>query len=248
MMSTPLAMLSLSGEYWRRFSDANDAGRMLAYRPSSLRSLRMPCSGRTAPVPHLGPPTAPVRQWAWRLGKQVPAQTRRTLSNSPKRTASDSWHALRVSSGRGLPWLSMAAPPKSLVVSSSWRPVFFEMRSRTRMACSVISGPGVSASRQVDGATKLPTDAVARENGDLETGVSAVSGGRCVRLGHFARGEGYGAEMQVERDVKYEQLRSSCQSQSDLLSVTDEPGGALSVGSSGPTNLRGVIGYPTRNC
>lgn len=42
-------------------SDAKLQGRRFPYVPNSLRSARMPCSGRTLPVPHLGPPMAPRR-------------------------------------------------------------------------------------------------------------------------------------------------------------------------------------------
>jgi hypothetical protein len=62
MISVPLATSSLNGLCFNNASLAKFAGRMLAYRPSSLRSLRMPCSGRTGPTPHLGPPTAPKSQ------------------------------------------------------------------------------------------------------------------------------------------------------------------------------------------
>ena len=51
--------------------------------PISLRSFSRPCSGRTAPVPHLGPPMA------------------------PSRTASADLAASRASSVSGLPLASM---------------------------------------------------------------------------------------------------------------------------------------------
>lgn len=51
--------------------------------PISLRSFSRPCSGRTAPVPHSGPPMA------------------------PRRTASADLAAARASSVRGEPVLSM---------------------------------------------------------------------------------------------------------------------------------------------
>jgi len=52
---------------------------------SSFRSLSRPCSGRTVPVPHFGPPTA------------------------PRNTASAFLHAVRTSSVRGEPVASIAA-------------------------------------------------------------------------------------------------------------------------------------------
>lgn len=59
MISVPLAISGFNGECASNDSEAKFAGRMLAYRPSAFRSLRRPCSGRTGPTPHLGPPTAP---------------------------------------------------------------------------------------------------------------------------------------------------------------------------------------------
>lgn len=63
-MSVPLAISGFNGECANRDSLAKFAGRMLAYRPSALRSLRRPCSGRTGPTPHFGPPTAPASERA----------------------------------------------------------------------------------------------------------------------------------------------------------------------------------------
>lgn len=60
-MSTPFAISGFNGEYWSKASDAKLAGRMLEYKSSAFRSRRIPCSGRTGPTPHLGPPTAPTR-------------------------------------------------------------------------------------------------------------------------------------------------------------------------------------------
>jgi len=59
MKSTPLAISSFNGLWVTRESEAKDAGRILAYNPSSFRRARIPCSGRTGPTPHLGPPTEP---------------------------------------------------------------------------------------------------------------------------------------------------------------------------------------------
>lgn len=62
-MEVPSAMCSLRGECETSEGAGNKAGRMLAYNPSALRSLSSPTSGRRVGwVPHLGPPTAPVRR------------------------------------------------------------------------------------------------------------------------------------------------------------------------------------------
>lgn len=60
IMLNPLATSAFRGLCSSRLSLAKLAGRMLAYRPSSFRILRSPCSGRTGPTPHFGPPTAPM--------------------------------------------------------------------------------------------------------------------------------------------------------------------------------------------
>lgn len=59
--STPLHTDSLSGENCTSDSAAKLHGRRFPNVPSSFRRRRSPCSGRTAPVPHSGPPTAPRR-------------------------------------------------------------------------------------------------------------------------------------------------------------------------------------------
>ena len=59
MKFTPRQTSALSGETSTKDSEAKKQGRRLPKVPSSLRSLRMPCSGRTAAVPHFGPPMAP---------------------------------------------------------------------------------------------------------------------------------------------------------------------------------------------
>jgi hypothetical protein len=61
MMSVPFAISGLRGEYCNKASEAKLAGRMFAYRSRAFRSLKIPCSGRTGPTPHLGPPTAPTQ-------------------------------------------------------------------------------------------------------------------------------------------------------------------------------------------
>jgi hypothetical protein len=49
---TPRAISGLRGDASTSESDAKKHGRRLPNVPNSLRSLRMPCSGRTFPVPH----------------------------------------------------------------------------------------------------------------------------------------------------------------------------------------------------
>ena len=85
----------------------------------------MPTSGRTAPLSHFGPPTA------------------------PKNTASDARQASRVSSGYGSPTASIAAPPKSCSVNSSEKPWALAAPSSTRIAACVTSGPIPSPGRTV---------------------------------------------------------------------------------------------------
>ena len=81
--SVPRHTDALSGDASTRASDAKKQGRRLPYVPISLRNFSSPCSGRTEPVPHLGPPMA------------------------PRRTASAAFAAESVSSVRGVPWASM---------------------------------------------------------------------------------------------------------------------------------------------
>ena len=50
--SVPRQISGLSGDLETRDSEAKEQGRRLPKVPSSLRSLRRPCSGRTLPVPH----------------------------------------------------------------------------------------------------------------------------------------------------------------------------------------------------
>src|SRR3954447_22352166 len=87
--SVPSRILRLSG--LASSSEANGlTGRRLAKSPSPSRMPSRPCSGRGfagSVVSHRGPPTA------------------------PRRMASASRHPARVSSGRGEPVASMAAPP-----------------------------------------------------------------------------------------------------------------------------------------
>src|SRR3954471_16401911 len=52
LKSTPRHTSALRGELSTRDGAAKLQGRRLPNVPISLRSLRIPCSGRTAPVPH----------------------------------------------------------------------------------------------------------------------------------------------------------------------------------------------------
>ena len=108
--SVPLQTSALSGEASTKVSEAKKHGRRLPKVPISLRSLRMPCSGRTAPVPHLGPPMA------------------------PRSTASAFFAAVRASSVRGEPvasidaWESLvAALVKGLMRTYTAEKVFLEV-------------------------------------------------------------------------------------------------------------------------
>ena len=76
----------MSGELSTRESDAKLQGRRLPKVPSSLRSWRRPCSGRTGEEgPHSGPPMA------------------------PRRTASADLAAARAEGVRGVPLATMEA-------------------------------------------------------------------------------------------------------------------------------------------
>jgi len=98
----------------------------------------MPCSGRTLPTPHLGPPTAPVIQYqAVSLANVQP-----DVSDLPNRIASLFLHASSVESGSGLPWLSMAIPPKSWSWMLNWTPDdLLATVCSTLTASAVTSGP-----------------------------------------------------------------------------------------------------------
>ena len=124
MNSVPRATSWRSGECSSSDSDGKSAGRTFAYRSSCFRMPSRPCSGRTLPTPHLGPPTA------------------------PSRIACASLHAARVAGGSGSPVASIAAPPKSYACSSSLHEDdFSETRWSTREACSTTSGPIPSPGR-----------------------------------------------------------------------------------------------------
>src|SRR5579862_1838430 len=85
-------------------------------------SQKLTCSGRTRPVPHFGPPTA------------------------PRRTASAALAQARVSSGRGLPVASIAHPPINLCWNSIDKSVCFSTNFRILIASAVTSGPTPSPS------------------------------------------------------------------------------------------------------
>ena len=57
----PLQTSAFKGEMSTKDSEAKLQGRRLPYVPICLRRARIPCSGRTFPVPHFGPPIAPRR-------------------------------------------------------------------------------------------------------------------------------------------------------------------------------------------
>lgn len=57
--SVPRQISVLSGDRSARVSEAKKQGRRLAYVCRDFLSFRSPCSGRTGPVPYLGPPIAP---------------------------------------------------------------------------------------------------------------------------------------------------------------------------------------------
>src|SRR5271170_282109 len=130
MKFVPFATSAFSGENSSNFSLANVQGRKFANVSISFRILKspnqsqfknrelvLPCSGRTLPVPHLGPPTA------------------------PRSTASAALAHARESSGRGFPVASIAQPPMSLCWKSISRPVAFSTTLRTLIASAVTSGP-----------------------------------------------------------------------------------------------------------
>ena len=86
--SVCLTRSSFKGENWL-VPSVTLVGRILANKPNFLRNANNPCSGRLLGSVHFGPPTA------------------------PNKIASASWQAESVSLGRGVPCVSMAAPPKS---------------------------------------------------------------------------------------------------------------------------------------
>src|SRR3954468_14219684 len=119
--SVPSRISRLSG--LASSSDANGlTGRRLAKSPSPSRMPSRPCSGRGfagSVVSHCGPPTA------------------------PRRMASASRHPARVSSGRGEPVASMAAPP--IRYSENVNP---SSALRTSTAEATTSGPIPSPGRR----------------------------------------------------------------------------------------------------
>lgn len=141
-MSKPSATSAFNGLCLSKLSDAKLAGRMLAYKPSSFRSFNKPCSGRTGPTPHLGPPTEPgVQKKRHDVSLFYFYKIKKGREDTPIRIASALRQASKVSWGRGVPWLSMAIPPKSYVLSSSFRSVLSVRVLSTRIAWSTTSGP-----------------------------------------------------------------------------------------------------------
>ncbi|KAH3667328.1 hypothetical protein OGAPHI_002977 [Ogataea philodendri] len=119
-LATPSPVSSLrspNGDNFNKASEAKLHGRRLAYRFSSFLILSSPCSGRTEPVPHLGPPTAP---------------------NS---TASAFLAAFRASSDRGTPVASIEAPPIRCVENWNSTPLALDTACNTLTASSITSGP-----------------------------------------------------------------------------------------------------------
>ena len=100
------------------------AGRRLAKSPSSLRMPSRAASGRTGASSHLGPPTA------------------------PSSTASAACAARTVSSGRGCPAASIAAPPIRASEKMNSCPKRSATRLSTRRAEETISGPMPSPGRR----------------------------------------------------------------------------------------------------
>src|SRR4051794_14122500 len=120
-MSVPSMRSRLSGLASRSASKGL-TGRRLANSPRPARRPSSPCSGRGfagSVVSHCGPPTA------------------------PRRTASAARQADKVSSGRGLPVASIAAPPTRCSVNS--KP---SIARRTSTAEATTSGPIPSPGRR----------------------------------------------------------------------------------------------------
>src|SRR6202453_2586762 len=118
MMSTPCKSSDLIGEA-SSTAGWGTTGRRFANRPSSLRSRRSPCSGRTlaSGADHFGPPTA------------------------PRRMASELRHSARVAAGNASPAASMAAPPTSADSNRNAWPCRSATRDSARTASAVTSGP-----------------------------------------------------------------------------------------------------------
>src|SRR5271170_5086088 len=102
---------------WQMYPFPFESSKVLAKINTEKQRFIVPCSGRTLPVPHLGPPTA------------------------PRRTASAALAQARESSGRGFPVASMAQPPMSLCWKSISRAVAFSTTLRILIASAVTSGP-----------------------------------------------------------------------------------------------------------
>ena len=126
MKSRPLRAASGRSRQAPASSGRSRAGRRLAKRPRALRMPRSPRSGRFSGgwVSHLGPPTA------------------------ERYTASEALHLVMVSSGRGQPVASMAAPPMWALSKVKVQPVLAPTASRTLRPSARISGPMPSPGRR----------------------------------------------------------------------------------------------------
>ena len=114
-MSMPSASPRFSGEEVRVVQ--RRTGRTFANTSSSARSASRPISGRTSPVSHRGPPTAPFS------------------------TASACLTAVRTWGGNGSPCVSMAFPPNGYCAVSYEKPKAVAATSSTRRVSRIVSGP-----------------------------------------------------------------------------------------------------------
>src|SRR4051794_2028333 len=141
MMSTPRTISGFSDDASTSGSSTK-AGRRLANRPRSFRSLRMPSSGRWSKgsLSHFGPPTLP---------------------NS---TASATFARATVASEQGVPSASIAAPPTRPSSSSKVRLRRRSSHSITRRVSRITSGPmpspGSTSRRLLEAMAVLPSGAV----------------------------------------------------------------------------------------
>lgn len=128
----PAATEALSGEISTRDSDAKKQGRRLPKVPISLRSLRIPCSGRTLPVPHfctLDQPTCTIcpevarnsRVHQWLQGRR---RLRIWRPREPRRSEGCQWHQLRPAFGLARAGANLGAqcltPPSSWSLKLNW--------------------------------------------------------------------------------------------------------------------------------
>lgn len=99
----PRQTSALRGECSTRESEAKKHGRRLPYVCISLRRRRIPCSGRTFPVPHF------CYVVSLRLCDVLVSGSRTGPPMAPSRTASAFFAALRASSVKGSPCASIEA-------------------------------------------------------------------------------------------------------------------------------------------